>query len=279
MSRFFSIASAGGLDEVQDDFSEHVTKIKERLEDDDMSGLTWDEAGYLSTGLISYSRRIEEICAPFPPAAGEIPKSRPDYGLPAPLAIVRRMARLEVEPTRKFTHYGDLADVAIRLGRRVHRVGLVHLQLRVGEGRTADDRNAARVRLGERRHVGTRSHRTPAVEQHQRYVDPRRMAESQDAWPRKLNAWGWKMLVSLIWSPLFFGAHQVFWSLIVLAVIFVLASVTTLIFARIRRGAAWLMVPYLAWLCFTALLTWQIAILNPGAETIVPSSSSAQIAI
>jgi tryptophan-rich sensory protein len=88
-----------------------------------------------------------------------------------------------------------------------------------------------------------------------------------------------QMLVNLIWSPLFFGAHQVFWALIVLVVMFVLALVTTLIFSRIRRGAAWLMVPYLAWLCFAGLLTWQIAALNPNAETIEPSSSSAQIAI
>jgi translocator protein len=88
-----------------------------------------------------------------------------------------------------------------------------------------------------------------------------------------------QMLVNLTWSPLFFGAHQVFWSLIVLIVLFVLALLTTLVFGRIRRGAAWLMVPYLAWLCFAGLLTWQIMTLNPNAETIVPSSSSAQIAI
>ncbi len=88
-----------------------------------------------------------------------------------------------------------------------------------------------------------------------------------------------QMLVNLIWSPLFFGAHQIFWSLIVLIVMFVLALATTLVFGRIRRGAAVLMAPYLVWLCFAGLLIWQIAALNPNAETIVPSSSSAQIAI
>jgi translocator protein len=88
-----------------------------------------------------------------------------------------------------------------------------------------------------------------------------------------------QLLVNLIWTPLFFGAHQVAWALAALGVIFVLALATTLIFGRIRTAAAWVMVPYLAWLCFAAALTWDIMRLNPNAETLVPSSSSAQISI
>jgi translocator protein len=88
-----------------------------------------------------------------------------------------------------------------------------------------------------------------------------------------------QLLVNLTWSPLFFGAHQVFWALITLGVIFVLALATTLLFGRIRHVAGWMLVPYLAWLCFAAALTWDIMRLNPHAETLVPSSSSAQMAI
>ncbi|QNQ11744.1 TspO/MBR family protein [Sphingomonas alpina] len=88
-----------------------------------------------------------------------------------------------------------------------------------------------------------------------------------------------QLVVNLIWSPLFFGAHQVFWSLIVIAIMFVLALATTLLFGRIRAAAAWLLVPYLAWLVVAGLLTLQIDQLNPNAETLVPSSSSTQISL
>ena len=39
---------------------------------------------------------------------------------------------------------------------------------------------------------------------------------------------------------------------------FVLALATTLLFGRIRTGAAWLLVPYLAWIGFAGVLTYQI---------------------
>ncbi len=88
-----------------------------------------------------------------------------------------------------------------------------------------------------------------------------------------------QMAANLLWSPLFFGAHQVFWSLVLIGVIFVLAFATTLVFGRIRKGAAWLMVPYLAWLCFAGILNYKIDQLNPNAETLVPAQSSPQMTI
>ena len=88
-----------------------------------------------------------------------------------------------------------------------------------------------------------------------------------------------QLLCNLFWSPLFFGAHQVESALFLLVAIVVLALFTTLVFARIRRTAAWLMVPYLAWLSYAACLTLGIDRLNPNAATIVPSASSTQIEI
>lgn len=88
-----------------------------------------------------------------------------------------------------------------------------------------------------------------------------------------------QLVVNLIWSPLFFGAHQVFWALAVIGVMFILATATTIVFGQIRKSAAWLLVPYLVWLVFAGILTFKIDQLNPNAATLVPSSSTHQIDI
>ncbi len=86
-----------------------------------------------------------------------------------------------------------------------------------------------------------------------------------------------QMVANLIWTPMFFGAHQVFWSLVTLGAMFALTLATTIAFGRIRIGAALLMVPYLGWIVFAGYLTYMIGVLNPNAETLVPSASSTQI--
>lgn len=83
--------------------------------------------------------------------------------------------------------------------------------------------------------------------------------------------------LNLAWTPLFFGAHRVTVALIVLLAILVLAIWTTFAFARIRRGAAWLMLPYLVWLSFAGVLNWRIGQLNPDAESLVPRSQTSQM--
>ena len=72
--------------------------------------------------------------------------------------------------------------------------------------------------------------------------------------------------LNLLWSPLFFGRHQVTTTLYLIILIFAAALATTFIFGRIRKSAAWLMVPYLVWLSFATILNYQIDQLNPDAE-------------
>ncbi len=86
-----------------------------------------------------------------------------------------------------------------------------------------------------------------------------------------------QLLFNLAWSPVFFGRHQVTTALYMIILIFVLAFITTIIFGRIRKAAAWLMVPYLAWLSFAAILNFQIDQLNPDAESLYVPAASAQI--
>lgn len=88
-----------------------------------------------------------------------------------------------------------------------------------------------------------------------------------------------QLAMNLAWSPLFFSAHDVkaaFWLILALVAV---AAVTTILFARIRTSAGLLMLPYVAWLVFAALLNFQVAQLNPDAETLAPGASSTQITL
>ncbi|MBB6190488.1 tryptophan-rich sensory protein [Sphingobium wenxiniae] len=83
--------------------------------------------------------------------------------------------------------------------------------------------------------------------------------------------------LNLIWSPLFFRAHQVGDALVLILVLTVLVAVTTALFRRIRRAAGWLLLPYLLWLAFAAYLNYEIDRLNPDAETLVVPALRTQI--
>jgi len=86
-----------------------------------------------------------------------------------------------------------------------------------------------------------------------------------------------QLILNLSWSPLFFAYHKVQTALMVIAAMFVLAAATAYLFARIRKIAGILLIPYLAWLLFASWLNFQILVLNPGAETLVPAGASAHI--
>lgn len=86
-----------------------------------------------------------------------------------------------------------------------------------------------------------------------------------------------QFVCNLAWSPAFFAAHQpaIAFALILLMIVLTIACL--LAFARVRRGAALLMLPYLAWLCFAAYLNHGIDVLNPSASALAPSHASTQI--
>jgi tryptophan-rich sensory protein len=88
-----------------------------------------------------------------------------------------------------------------------------------------------------------------------------------------------QMAVNLGWMPLFFLSHLVTAALITIAVLSLLALLTTAMFFRIRVGAAVLLLPYLAWIAYAGFLLYQMHQLNPNAESVVPSRSSDQIRI
>lgn len=71
--------------------------------------------------------------------------------------------------------------------------------------------------------------------------------------------------LNLFWSPLFFQYHAILPALLLIVAIFLSALATTVVFGRISRTAAWLMTPYLVWLCVAAALNYRIWQLNTAA--------------
>lgn len=78
-----------------------------------------------------------------------------------------------------------------------------------------------------------------------------------------------QLVVNLAWSPVFFGAHEIRLGFYVIVALVVLLLVTIWLFWKVRRTAALLLLPYLAWVVFASVLNWQFLQLNPhldGAE-------------
>lgn len=86
-----------------------------------------------------------------------------------------------------------------------------------------------------------------------------------------------QFVLNLVWTPVFFGAHKVGLALLVIALMLVLAIATTVAFSKIRVQAAWLLVPYLVWISFAAVLTFRIGQLNPDAQSLVPGGRTSQV--
>lgn len=92
-----------------------------------------------------------------------------------------------------------------------------------------------------------------------------------------LVLFGLQLLLNFAWTPVFFGAHQVVAGVIMLAAILGLTIGASLAFGRVRPLAAWLLVPYMAWISFALALTMYIQAYNPDAERLAPGSRTTQM--
>lgn len=68
--------------------------------------------------------------------------------------------------------------------------------------------------------------------------------------------------LNLAWSVLFFGMHRVGAAMVCIAALWLGIAATAAAFRKTDRPAAWLMVPYIAWVSFAALLNFSIWRLN-----------------
>lgn len=83
---------------------------------------------------------------------------------------------------------------------------------------------------------------------------------NRHGWPMKL--WWTQLALNFLWSPVFFGAHQIGAALVV--ILLMLAALLGFIATawRLDRVAALVFVPYAAWVAFASILNGSIWLLN-----------------
>ncbi|MDC6364149.1 MULTISPECIES: TspO/MBR family protein [Flavobacteriaceae] len=72
-----------------------------------------------------------------------------------------------------------------------------------------------------------------------------------------------QLLFNALWSIVFFGLKNPLLALLVILVLLTLIMLTIKWFKVVSKPAAILMVPYLLWVCFAAVLNYKIWELNP----------------
>jgi len=79
---------------------------------------------------------------------------------------------------------------------------------------------------------------------------------------RYLTTFSFQLILNLLWTPVFFGAHQITAALLVIITLLILIVLTIRLSARHSKPAAYLLIPYLLWVSYATYLNAGYALLN-----------------
>lgn len=71
-----------------------------------------------------------------------------------------------------------------------------------------------------------------------------------------------QLFLNFWWTILFFKFHSPLWAFVDIILMIVLIFITIFRFSEISKTAAWLLVPYISWVCFAAILNYNLWKLN-----------------
>ena len=71
-----------------------------------------------------------------------------------------------------------------------------------------------------------------------------------------------QLVSNTLWSIIFFGLHSPAGAFIEIVFLWLAILATIIVFAKISRPAAWLLVPYILWVSFAAYLNFSIWMMN-----------------
>jgi translocator protein len=77
-----------------------------------------------------------------------------------------------------------------------------------------------------------------------------------------MTMWVVQLIFNAAWSFIFFGAQEMGLAFAEIIILWLLILVTIFLFARVNKTAAWLLVPYISWVSFAAILNYTIWQLN-----------------
>ncbi len=77
-------------------------------------------------------------------------------------------------------------------------------------------------------------------------------------WNRALTVYAVQLVLNALWTPIFFGFGRYGLALVDIVAMWLLIGATIFLFRPISRTAAWLLVPYWAWVTFATALNTAI---------------------
>jgi len=77
-----------------------------------------------------------------------------------------------------------------------------------------------------------------------------------------LYHFGFQLLFNALWSIVFFGFKNPLWGLGIIIILLILLVLTIKWFKVVNKTAAYLLIPYLLWVCFATVLNYKIWELN-----------------
>jgi translocator protein len=73
-----------------------------------------------------------------------------------------------------------------------------------------------------------------------------------------LTLYLFQLLLNAAWAPIFFGRHRIGFAFVEITMQWLAIAATLFAFAAVDRLAAWLFVPYLAWVSFATVLNFEL---------------------
>jgi len=77
-----------------------------------------------------------------------------------------------------------------------------------------------------------------------------------------INIFMLQLGLNTLWSIIFFGYHRLFFALVEIILLWLAILWCTIAFFKISKPAGWMMIPYILWVSFAAVLTASVWLLN-----------------
>lgn len=71
-----------------------------------------------------------------------------------------------------------------------------------------------------------------------------------------------QLMLNMLWSIVFFGMHSPLWGFLVIILLWIAILTTIVCFYKVSKLASYVLIPYILWVSFAAVLNYSVFILN-----------------